>query len=289
MTPRAKPLMLLTVLTKIKSFSRYTAVLLLLFPALILTHTVGAAEDKEPPTGTFLTGQNWPTSPEYRGSIYGVKDNIGVTKVEIFLNDKFHSQAVYEHTDVWDMYFGNWGQGRNNPKLPPGKNKVEAKIYDEAGNVGFAKVKDSPISSLFLIVRSTSPVKDTRQKTETKQVDKCEQRLEQMNKLMDKIVDRQQRRVDFIDNVLEKVELYYQDKNLSLSNYDQLLATILDKQTAVDNALLALASKDAVNCELELDAKAQIKDFQTALAQAKEALTAYRHSVQDLIKAIQAQ
>jgi uncharacterized coiled-coil DUF342 family protein len=99
---------------------------------------------------------------------------------------------------------------------------------------------------------------------------------------------RGQGRLEAITKITTKVEDYIQTKNLSVTNYDSLVATINAKktvaQTAVDTVNAEVGSIGSVNCQGG-DGKTQVETFKKDMRAQQDALKAYREAVKALVAA----
>lgn len=114
----------------------------------------------------------------------------------------------------------------------------------------------------------------------------CEKRQTIITNVMTRMNNRGQKHLDLITAVSTKVQAFKNNKNLTVENYDTLLAAVESSKSA------AQAAVDAVkNTQVEFkcdgtDPKGVASNFKEAVTAQNEALKAYRDSVKDLIKAV---
>lgn len=86
--------------------------------------------------------------------------------------------------------------------------------------------------------------------------------------------------------IVERVKAFATDKNLTVENYDTLLADIETNKTAVDTALAsASASAASFSCDSD-DPKSALTSFRENMQAVKQALKDYRTSIKNFIMAV---
>jgi hypothetical protein len=114
----------------------------------------------------------------------------------------------------------------------------------------------------------------------------CEKRETIINKLMVKIGDRGQKHFDLITKISDRVQAYKIDKNLTVADYDALVAAVATQKTAAQTAVDAAKSVQAsFKCDGS-DPVGAASTFKDAMKTRNQALKAYRDSVIDLLKAV---
>lgn len=117
----------------------------------------------------------------------------------------------------------------------------------------------------------------------------CESREQSIKNRGDSLVRMSANMLGKFDAIVTRLKDFYQNKVLptgkTVPNYDDLLADIATKKTAVESALSALPETDTFDCNSD-DPKAQASDFREKMKDVKEALNEYRTSVKNLIVAI---
>lgn len=114
----------------------------------------------------------------------------------------------------------------------------------------------------------------------------CERRQTIITNVMSRMNSRGQKQLDLITAVSTKVQEFKNSKDLTVENYDTLLAAVesskVTAQTAVDTVK---STQIEFKCD-GTDPKGVASSFKEAVKSQNEALKAYRDAVKDLIKAI---
>ena len=112
----------------------------------------------------------------------------------------------------------------------------------------------------------------------------CENRHKAIDNTLSRIVSRGQNQLELFSKIADRVETYKTTKNLTVTNYDQLVATIAADKTQVTNDLAAMKVKDTIDCNS--DPKGTVNLFQTQLQQEIKDLKTYKTDVKNLITAV---
>src|SRR3989344_3582309 len=72
----------------------------------------------------------------------------------------------------------------------------------------------------------------------------CENREKAINNILDRIAKRGERRLNVYNSIFERVQAFYEKKNLSVSNYDELVADVKAKKAAAEEAVKAAGAKE---------------------------------------------
>jgi len=112
----------------------------------------------------------------------------------------------------------------------------------------------------------------------------CENKKEGITNSMDKIGQTGKKHGDWLGSVTEKVKAFITKNNLTIDNYDTLVANIDNSKAAVDAAVQTLETyKGQFDCSA--DPKAVSSDFQTAVDVLKSAMKTYKESLKSLLDA----
>lgn len=115
----------------------------------------------------------------------------------------------------------------------------------------------------------------------------CEKHQTRINNLMTGMNTRRQNAFDRISQVSEAVQSYYANNELSVANYDELLATVTAAKAAAEAGLTAQQSAPKLDCAGE-QPKADLSDFKTKRADSIDAMKEYRTAVKALVQAVRA-
>ena len=117
----------------------------------------------------------------------------------------------------------------------------------------------------------------------------CTTRKNAVTTIEKRVANRGQARLDAITKIATKVENYVQTNNLTVANYDSLIATVNAKKAAAQAALDTTKNDQGavagVTCQ-NGDGKVKVESFKKDMKAQQEALTAYRQSVKTLITAV---
>lgn len=114
----------------------------------------------------------------------------------------------------------------------------------------------------------------------------CQVRERVIDKIMARIADRGQRRLDVYSTIATRVEEFYTKKGKTVSNYDALVADVNTKKTAAQDAI-NLIKTDKANFKCDgTDPKGVASSFKTDLKAEIQALHAYQQSIKDLVVAV---
>ncbi len=114
----------------------------------------------------------------------------------------------------------------------------------------------------------------------------CQNREQVMNNIMARIGDRGQKQINVINSIQEKVQNFYTDKEITVENYDALMATVTTKKqvatTAMNNVRLM---KGTFSCSGE-NPKGVAVQFKSQAATQSAAMKEYRDAVHALAVSI---
>lgn len=154
---------------------------------------------------------------------------------------------------------------------------------DESGD-------DSSSGSGKLHGRANHLLTGLRQKgkehSETARQKACEQRQANIDKRTANFATAAQRHLGVFNKIFTKVQAFHDKKQLNVTNYDSLVATVTAKQTAAQTAVDALKALDVnIDCT-QTDPATTVATVKTAVSDARTALKAYRSSIKDLVVAL---
>ncbi len=113
----------------------------------------------------------------------------------------------------------------------------------------------------------------------------CEKREATINTILGRMVTRGQNQVTLFSTIAQRVEAFVTSKNLTLSNYDQLVAAITADQAKVESDLSTMQASDTLDCTSS-NPRAVITTFQTDLKQEITDMQSYKTDIMNLIKAV---
>lgn len=118
----------------------------------------------------------------------------------------------------------------------------------------------------------------------------CENRRENFRNRLESIGTRAQKHVATLESITARVEEFKTRKNLTVENYDALVADVAAQKALVQSLATTVKEQaDTFTCGEEPgQASASLAAFKDALQQQIEALKAYKTSVKNLIVAVRA-
>lgn len=120
----------------------------------------------------------------------------------------------------------------------------------------------------------------------TERIQKCESRKQGLDQKLANIVKNAQKYQTRVDTVFTKAQKYKTDNNVTIENWDTLVAAATDAQTKAKASVDVLSTlKTTVDCNSETVA-ADVATFKAAVSQARGDLHTYRKAVKDLVKAV---
>jgi hypothetical protein len=129
-----------------------------------------------------------------------------------------------------------------------------------------------------------------RAEAETRLADKkleiCERREQKVQNIMARISDRGDKHLDVFTKISDRVQTFYTDKNLTVANYDELVANVDKKKQAAEAQVAAIREASVeFNCDSE-DPKGVAWAFKDDMKAQVAALKEYRTAVKDLLVAV---
>lgn len=127
------------------------------------------------------------------------------------------------------------------------------------------------------------------QRKETIKQENCERRKAKLTSAMPKMANGANTVKSVIDKHYERVQGFYADGQLTVDNYDELVAAIELAKTEAEAALQTVNDyKFEIDCSANNTGE-QLDAYRTAIKDAKTALKAYRKALVDLISSLRAE
>lgn len=116
----------------------------------------------------------------------------------------------------------------------------------------------------------------------------CQTRKQGLQTKVDNLDRNAQKHQKRIDEIFAKVVAYQKEKNLSIDNFDNLVAAATAAQSQAEASVSALANlKPTLDCNKDSVAS-DVAAFKAAAEQARGDISAYKNAVKELLKAAQA-
>lgn len=126
----------------------------------------------------------------------------------------------------------------------------------------------------------------TQKKLQGDNLTACQSRETVMNNVMSRIGDRGQKQIAVIESIQQKVQAFYSEKNISVSNYEALTANVEAKKQVATAAMNAVREMNGTfGCNGD-DPKGVATQFKSSAAVQSDGVSGYKDAVHDLVTAI---
>lgn len=137
---------------------------------------------------------------------------------------------------------------------------------------------------------SLQELKEQRKDSQSKRLEAtklkvCEQRKAKITAILNRSVTRAERQIELFTTISTRVKDFYAAKNLTVANYDELVAAVDAAKADAEANLATLKSLATFDCDAE-DPKGNAEAFKLALESIRQDLKDYRTSVKNLIVAV---
>lgn len=126
---------------------------------------------------------------------------------------------------------------------------------------------------------------DLRERLDANKKKLCKNRINTITRVMTAMNNRRQNAFDRITKVSDAVQAFYTKKELSVANYDDLVAQVNAAKSVAQSTTSAQTAVPPVNCDGE-QPRADIADFKEKRSASIDAVKAYRDAVKALVKAV---
>jgi hypothetical protein len=132
----------------------------------------------------------------------------------------------------------------------------------------------------------TEKRQNAKQHTADQKKKSCEARAANIKKRADNYATAAQRHLSVFNKIFTRVQDFQTKKNLSVANYDELVATATAKQTAAQAAVDALKSADVTIDCTQADPASAVANLKEATSNARTALHEFRLAIKDVVVAL---
>lgn len=164
-----------------------------------------------------------------------------------------------------------------------------ASVFAEDGTSGDGSTDSTTSDTMHGRPIVTAAAETAQEKVAAAKAKACDNKKRVITNIENRIASRGQKRMDVISKIAERVEQFYTNKNLSVSNYDGLVADVNAKkanvQTTLDTIKADAANVSTVTCG-EGHGSMAVTQFKTDLKAEQAALKAYHTSVKNLLVAV---
>jgi hypothetical protein len=115
----------------------------------------------------------------------------------------------------------------------------------------------------------------------------CQNREAAIDNIMARITDRAQKQLTLMDQISLRVQNLYKDKNMSIGNYEALVATVAAKKTIAEREMNTVRTMSRqFNCDSD-DPKGTATQFKSNTSLQSGALNDYRTAIINLINGVE--
>lgn len=145
------------------------------------------------------------------------------------------------------------------------------------------------------IERQSTDVQTKRQEAKVKSSEKlddakkkaCENNITTINRLKEKMDERRQTVLERISKISDAIQSFYTEKQLTVTNYDELVAKVSAAKTVAESALQLQQQIPTIDCSGD-HPRVAVSDFKEKRSSAIDAIKAYRDAVKELVRAVKA-
>lgn len=123
-----------------------------------------------------------------------------------------------------------------------------------------------------------------QEKLDAKRLDVCQKRQERINSIVSKSVEQSTKHLATFQKIEERVTQFYIDKSLTVTNFDELVATVDEKEAAAI-ASIDISAETTFDCETT-DGSNPGSIVRDLVRSQHQALKEYRTAIKDLIVAV---
>ena len=113
----------------------------------------------------------------------------------------------------------------------------------------------------------------------------CERHQSRINSLMERMGSRREAAYDRITQIHEAITNFYGEKELTVTDYDSLIASVAVAQSAAQTSINDQEAVPSLDCDSD-EPHADLSDFRQKRHDSIDAIKAYRDAVKDLAKAV---
>jgi hypothetical protein len=124
-----------------------------------------------------------------------------------------------------------------------------------------------------------------REKLESRKKAVCQNRQEKINTAMTNVTERSQNQLERIGKIYEATVTFYNEKGLSIAQYDELIATVTSTKAIAETAAQNLQSTPKLSCDSD-GPKADVQAFRNKRLDKVEAFGNYRYAVKTFVKTV---
>jgi hypothetical protein len=131
---------------------------------------------------------------------------------------------------------------------------------------------------------------ESRQQTLADRQEKfCANKQRVVTNILNRIANRGQRQIDVFTKIADRTKKFKEDNNLTVENYESIVATVNDKKTAAETTVAKIKADATAAASLSCDPgqpKSVVGGFRDDLKAENSALKAYKTAIKNLIVAV---
>jgi hypothetical protein len=173
-------------------------------------------------------------------------------------------------------------KGRSSVRTVASSSETENESGDDSAADAQTKASIHAKASELL----TTKRQNVKEHTAEQKKKSCEARAANIKKRADNYATAAQRHLNVFNKIFTRVQDFQTKKQLTVTNYDDLVAAATAKQTAAQAAVDALKDSDVTIDCTQADPASAVATLKTATANARTALHEYRVAIKDLVVAL---
>ena len=159
-----------------------------------------------------------------------------------------------------------------------GRSEPAMELADDSGGQGGLRAQ---AQQLLQAKRRGMPVHTAAQRQKA-----CEARQKSIDTRTANYGAAAQRHLEVFNSIFTKVQQFHDSKQLTVSNYEALVAAATAKQSAAQSAVTALQALDVTIDCTQSDPASTVATIKSAVADARSSLQAYRSALKDVVVAL---
>jgi hypothetical protein len=159
-------------------------------------------------------------------------------------------------------------------KIEDRKHEIETELHDQLEQQQEARQ-----------AKIGAKISELKQKLDDNKKKACDNHEATINRLMKVMDTRRQTAFDRIGQIATAVQQFKDKKQLTVENYDELVAKVAAAKSVAEQAIAAQQAIPNLNCDGD-HPRADVTDFKLKKDTAKDAVRAYRDAVKALVKAV---
>lgn len=170
---------------------------------------------------------------------------------------------------------------------PPPKDSDDRQKRFEAELRGELEQKKKERASSEQQTKSLEAQNKKTEKLDEAKKKACENNINTINRLKEKMDQRRQNVLNRITKISEAIQTFYNEKQLSVTNYDELVAKVSAAKAVAETAVQSQQQIPSLDCNGD-HPRAEVSTYKERHSTAIDAVKAYRDAVKELVRAVKA-